>query len=120
MAFNLNGIDRDGIVRVAAGGNLTWKEVQGDGKPGLSGILGANWAQHRILLDMGDAHFIDSAAVGWLMESVKTVSQNGGKLVLLNVQPQVQQVFDLLRVGRVIPVAREEAEARQLLQDQPG
>lgn len=112
MAFNLIGIDRDGIVRVAAGGNLTWKEVQADNGAPLSSILGANWAQQRILLDMGQAHFIDSAAVGWLMESIKTVNDAGGKLVLYGVQPQVQQVFDLLRVGRVIPVTADEAAAR--------
>ena len=75
---------------------------------------------HRVLLDMREAQFIDSAAVGWLMESVKSITEGGGQLVLYGVQPQVQQVFDLLRVGRVIPVTADEAAARARMQEQPN
>ncbi len=112
MAFNLISIDRDGIVRIGATGNITWREVQGNDGPPLAAILGPNWAQMRILLDMTQAQFIDSAAVGWLIETQRTLKTAGGRLVLYHVQPTVQQVFDVLRVGRVIAMASDEAGAR--------
>lgn len=116
MAFSLISIDKDGLVRIGAAGNITWREVQGDGKNPLAGLLGANWAQMRILLDMGQANYIDSATVGWLIETQKQIKTADGRLVLYSVQPVVQQVFDLLRVGRVIAMAPDEAAAREQAQ----
>ena len=115
MAFSINSIDKDGVVRVAAAGNLTWREVQNDGKSPLATLLGANWAQMRILLDMSQVGYIDSATVGWLIETQKAVKAAEGRLVIHDVQPAVQQVFDLLRVGRVIPMVRDESAAREKL-----
>jgi anti-anti-sigma factor len=112
MAFNLLSIERDGLVRVGADGNITWREVKTDAGNPLAKLLGANWAQMRLLVDMSGVAYIDSAAVGWLLESQKSFKDAGGRLVLYGVQPQVRQVFDLLRVARVIAVAQDEAEAR--------
>jgi anti-anti-sigma factor len=119
MAFKLISIDRDGIVRVGADGNLTWREVKLEGGENpLAKLLGANWAQMRVLFDMNDVGYIDSATVGWLIESQKNIKTAGGKLVLYRVQPQVKQVFDLLRVGRVITMTADESEARAKAQEE--
>ena len=115
MSFKIVSIEKDGVVKVAAEGQLTWRQVQAEGKNPLAVLLGANWASMRLLLDMKGVNYIDSATVGWFIETQKAIRTAGGMRVVYGVQPQVQQVFDLLRVGRVIPLATDEAAAREKL-----
>ena len=114
MKLQLVSIEKDGLVKIATQGNITSADLDQSGPNPLQAILGQNWNQSRVLLDMGDTQYIDSSAIGWLIGTSKQVNQGGGTLVAHGVQPAVRQVLDLLKVGRVVPIVEDEQAARQV------
>ena len=114
MKLQLVSIEKDGLIKVATQGNITTAELDPAGPNPLAGAIGQNWAESRVLLDMGDTQYVDSSAVGWLIGTAKQVKDGGGSFVAYNVQPAVRQVLDLLKVGRVVPIVEDEAAAKQV------
>ena len=104
MKLQLVSIERDGLVKIATQGNITSADIDAAGPNPLEKILGKNWSQMRVLLDLNDTQYIDSSAIGWLIGSGKHLREGGGTLVVYGVQPAVRQVLDLLKVGRVVPL----------------
>ncbi len=115
MKLSLVSIEKEGFVRVAVEGNLVASEIDAVGNNPLAGLMGATWFNNRVVLDMKNCDYIDSSAIGWFMASQKACKQAGGKLVLHSVQPAVQQIFDLLKIGKIITIAADESAARELL-----
>lgn len=120
MKLHLLSIERDGVVKIATQGNVTSADLDAAGPNPMEQILGKNWYQSRVLLDMSDTQYIDSSAIGWLIGSAKQLKDGGGRLVVYGVQPAVRQVLDLLKVGRVVPLVEDEVGARQVVDDAGG
>lgn len=114
MKLQLVSIERDGLVKIATQGNITSADIDAAGPNPLEKILGKNWSQMRVLLDLNDTQYIDSSAIGWLIGSGKHLREGGGTLVVYGVQPAVRQVLDLLKVGRVVPLVEDEHGAKQV------
>jgi stage II sporulation protein AA (anti-sigma F factor antagonist) len=114
MKLQLVSIERDGFVKIATEGNITSSDIDAAGPNPLERILGRNWFQSRVLLDMNDTQYIDSSAIGWLIGSSKQLRDGGGTLVVYGIQPAVRQVLDLLKVGRVVPLVEDEHAAKQV------
>jgi anti-sigma B factor antagonist len=57
--------------------------------------------QRKILLNLGDVSYIDSAGLGALISSYTTVKREGGKLKLVNLTKRIQ---DLLAITKLITV----------------
>jgi anti-anti-sigma factor len=116
-AFKLNlvSIDKDGIIRVAVDGPITYEGVLSEKNP-MASLLGENWFTNRVILDLAKTHFIDSAAIGWLISTHKEFKNKGGALVVHSIRPPVRQVLDLLKVGKVMGLAENEAVAREMAQ----
>ena len=68
MKLSLLSIDPGGFIRLANEGNITSADFTADGKNPFEALIGANWSTHRVLLDLDKTAFIDSAAIGWLIE----------------------------------------------------
>ena len=122
MLLTLVSIEKQGCVRVAAEGRITAQDLMGgecDGNP-LLGLLGPNWANHKIVLDFAQVAWVDSAAIGWLMTCNKACRNAKGTLVLHSVQPGVRQVFDMLQICKVLPVVEDEAAALASFPGQPA
>lgn len=115
MKLQLVSIERDGTVKVASQGNVTSADIDATGPNPMEQILGKNWSQSRVLLDMTNTQYIDSSAIGWLIGSSKQLKDGGGALVVYGVQPAVRQVLDLLKVGRVVPLVEDEDAAKQVV-----
>jgi anti-anti-sigma factor len=115
--LNLISIDRDGVVRVASAGDLTAADVRPGGRNPFHALLGANWPSHWVLLDLSATHFMDSAVIGWLLTSQRTLRDSGGGLAVHSVAPRVGQMFDLLRLDRAMPVFETEAAAVEYVND---
>ncbi len=115
MKLSLVSIEKEGFVRVAVEGNLVASEIDAVGNNPMAGLLGVTWFNNRVCLDMKRCDYIDSSAIGWFMASNKAFKQAGGRLVLHSVQPAVQQIFDLLKIGKTITIVPDEAAARELL-----
>jgi anti-anti-sigma factor len=115
MKMSVVSIDKDGIVRIRADGPITSADMMSDGKNPLEGLVGANWNSMRILLDLVKVNYIDSSAVGWLINTHKELKANGGRIVVHSIQPAVMQVLRLLKIEKVVAMAENESTGRTLL-----
>ena len=109
MKLSVQSTEKGGVVRVAAVGRLS--SVDLTEKNPLAFLIGDHWASCRVLLDFDQVEYIDSSAIVWLVESHKQLSCNGGKMVLHSIRPNVKQVFDLLKIGSLFTLAKNETEA---------
>ena len=114
MKLSLVSIEKDGLIRVASEGNITSADFQADGPNPLQALLGLTWSSNKVLLDLTKTNYIDSTAIGWLISCHKEFKANGGRFIVYSIQPQVRQVLDLLKIGKVVPLVESEAEARAL------
>jgi len=118
MKLSMVSIDKDGIVRVAAEGNITSADFPADGKNPLETLLGLTWSNTRLLLNLSKTSYIDSSAIGWLIGTTRAFRDAGGRFVIHNVQPPVRQIMDVLKVSRVVPTADDENAARKFALEQ--
>jgi len=114
MNLKLLSIEKDGIIRVASEGPILAGDFDPMGKNPLEKILGATWSTMKVLLDFSKTDYVDSSAVGWLIGTQKAFRQAGGAIVVHSIPPSVRQIFDLLKIGRVVPLVSDESEAREL------
>jgi len=114
MKLQLVSIEKDGIVRVAAEGNITTADFDASGKNPLEKLLGVTWFTNRVLMNLDRTDYIDSSAIGWLIGTQKAFRDGGGTLVVHSLQPAVRQILDVLKIGRVVPMVADETEARAL------
>src|SRR6516165_9402895 len=61
----------------------------------------------NVLVDLSAVPFIASLGIRTLVIGAKATSNNGGKMVLLNPQPNVEQVLRTTRVDTIMPVIRD-------------
>ena len=51
-----------------------------------------------IILDMASLKMITSAGVGVVMKTQTSLAKRGGELMMLNMQPQIKKVFEIVRL----------------------
>lgn len=73
--------------------------------------LVANTPEPKLLLDLSAVTFLSSAALNNLVVLNKKVQNRNGKFVLLGVQPQVYEVFNITGLNRWFKVVDSTAEA---------
>ena len=112
--LSLLSIDNHGLIHARAEGSITSLDFTGGGVDPLQALLGANWTAGRVVLDCAALRYVDSSAVGWLIGAQRAFRAGGGRLVLHSVGPTVRQIFDVLKVGRVVPIAENVTAAREL------
>lgn len=113
MSLKMVAIDSDGCVRVSIDGPLCGATLLAHDVNPLSNLLGTNWAKHRVMLDLADSAYIDSCAVGWLINCHRALASGGGRLVVYGISARVAQVLQMLRIDRIVKLAPNEAEARR-------
>jgi anti-anti-sigma factor len=114
LRLSLLAIDNHGLIHARAEGCVTSHDFPTGAVDPLEALLGANWNGGRVVLDFSSVRYVDSSAVGWLIGAQRAFREGGGRLVLYGVQPMVRQIFDVLKVGRVVPMAEDLEAARQL------
>ena len=67
--------------------------------------------QKSILLNLGDVTYIDSSGIGELVSSFTSVSNQGGRLKLLNLQKKVHDLLQITKLYTVFEVHTDEAAA---------
>lgn len=58
----------------------------------------------RVVLDMGRVRFVDSAGLGAILSIMRRLGERGGTLKIAAVTPSVEQLFDLVRLKRIIDI----------------
>ena len=103
------------VVHVANSGPITGRDVNAARKNPLEDMLGTDWVTRKIMLDLADTPYIDSAGVGWLLKTQSDLKKSGGLLVVHSVVPAVANMLKLLKIGSVIPMRENEQAARETL-----
>lgn len=116
MKLSMNAIEKGGLILVSTEGNITAAEIDPTAKNALETMLGVTWNTNRVLINFEKTAYIDSSAIGWLMGTFKKFKEGGGTLVIYNLQQSVKQILDVLKIGRIVSIARDEAHARELAQ----
>ena len=69
----------------------------------LSGLFAEG--QYRLILDMARVDYVSSSGAGVLLNAMTQCADHGGRLVLTRVSISVWEVFELLQLENVLPVA---------------
>ena len=65
----------------------------------------------QVVVNLGDASYIDSSGLAELAGAFVTVSNAGGQLKLLNPQPRLKDLLQITRLSMLFTVFSDEAEA---------
>jgi anti-sigma B factor antagonist len=76
----------------------------------LEGVLARIPAQGTLVLDLADLDYISSAGLRSLFRARKAMKAAGGHSLIVNAQPQVRKVFEIVKAVPVNEVFRNVAE----------
>ncbi len=98
------------------------KEAKLDGKLDIHGALAIDdafaelaGASKNILVDLSGVTYLASLGIRTLVQAAKTLSNNGGSIVLFAPQENVEKVLRATGIDTVIPVRHGREEALALL-----
>jgi anti-anti-sigma factor len=104
--FDLN-IDGDQAIVRLPGAQFGTVERQPADEHLLSFI--AHLQQPQLILDFGNVKFLTSLGLAMLLTLRKRLAEGGRRLVLLNLQPHVYEVFSVTRLNTVFDVRQQAA-----------
>lgn len=64
----------------------------------------------NIAIQLEQVRFIDSSGLGALLAGFKNAERKSGKLILVNIQPQVLSMFELTRLNTVFEIYADLSE----------
>ncbi len=70
---------------------------------------------YRIVVEMSMLDYISSAGAGVFISKIGEATANGGNIVFLSPSEPVREVFDLLGLTQIFPIADDEREAMKHL-----
>ena len=87
--------------------------VLGEESAALRGLVGEllSTGHKKILFNLGDVDYIDSAGLGSLVSSFTSVRKQEGELKLLNLTKKVRDVMQITKLYTVFDVVDDEAAA---------
>lgn len=74
-----------------------------------------NQGNNHLLIDLRNATYICSTALGLLMSVFRQVRHNAGDLVVSGLSDKIANIFNLLGISKLIPVFPNEEEALRRL-----
>ena len=63
-----------------------------------------------VIFDFNRVSFMDSAGIGMLLGRYKVIKMLGGQLELMNVNKQVEKVFEISGILKIIPLIKNNEE----------
>src|SRR5262249_50465636 len=95
-------VDVSGKITLADGGEPVLKDKMR--RP-------ADQGHAKLLLNLGDVSYVDSAGLGEIVQSYATVNKNGGSLKLLNVTKRIKDLLSITKLLTVFETFDSESEA---------
>ena len=71
----------------------------------------------KLVVDLSHVPYISSAGAGVFIGAVGTAQDNSGNIVMVNPQPNVREVFDLLGLTQIFLFANDTPAALKLLRE---
>jgi anti-sigma B factor antagonist len=100
-AGNVTVVDFSGKITLGEGSALVRKTVRA--------LLDEQ--KTKLLIDLGDVDYIDSAGIGELVTAFTAVKNRGGELKLLNLTKKVKDLLQITKLYTVFDVHSSETEA---------
>lgn len=113
MNITLQSVEPDDTLIITIQGNITSVDNSSNQQNPIAIVAGAGWASKTVIIDLRDVPYIDSSAIGWLINTHKQFEQNEGRMILHSIHPNVQQMFDLLNIDALFTITGDEPAARQ-------
>ena len=67
----------------------------------------------KVILDFNKVSFMDSAGIGLIIGRYKLINMIGGELKIANVNTQIQKIFEMSGLLRLIPVEQKDKKEVQ-------
>jgi anti-sigma B factor antagonist len=67
--------------------------------------------QKKVLLNLGEVNYMDSAGLGEIVQAYATVTKNGGAMKLLNVTKRIKDLLSITKLLTVFDTFDSEADA---------
>ena len=99
----------DGVSVLDLSGKIVLGEGDGQVRERIKDLLSDG--QRKILLNLGDVSYIDSAGLGALISSYTTTKREGGSLKLMNLTKRIQDLLAITKLITVFDTYETEAEA---------
>ena len=101
---------QSGITKLVLSGRM---DIQGAMTADMTFSVTAG-AKKKVVVDLSDVTFMASLGLNTLMVSAKSMANKGGRMVLLNPQPNVEKILEIAGVSTVIPIVRDMQSASAL------
>ena len=99
----------DGVSVLDLSGKIVLGEGDGQVRERIKDLLSDG--QRKILLNLGDVTYIDSAGLGALISSYTTTKREGGSLKLMNLTKRIQDLLAITKLITVFDTYDSETEA---------
>jgi anti-sigma B factor antagonist len=96
-------VDAHGVITVGVG-NMMLRDI-------VTSLL--KEGNKKLLLNLRDVEYVDSAGLGELVKTHTTLQRQGGQLKIVNLNQKVQDLFKLTGLHKVFDVHEDEANAIQ-------
>jgi anti-anti-sigma factor len=106
--------EEEGILRLQNEGEIRLSDQLRE-RSSVEDVLGVDCYSRKILLDLRNTSYIDSAGVGWLVKFHKLCQQFGGVLVLHSLPPAIMAILRLLHMERFLYIVDDERAAYSLV-----
>ena len=109
MALKMSQREVDGVTVVALDGRIVLGEESNALREKVKGLLAEG--KKKIVLNVNNIKFIDSAGLGTLVTSHHTAKKEGASLRLCHLDNKFQQVLQITKLLTVLYISNTEAEA---------
>jgi anti-anti-sigma factor len=114
MPLTLVSNDAD-VLRLQATGKIMHSQISEE-PDSIRSLTGPDGYARKVLVNLEQVRYIDSAGIGWLLSNHKRFQKAGGKLVLHSVPEPVWLTLKTLRLEGVLNIAANESEAAEMAQ----
>ena len=109
MALKMSQREVDGVTVVALDGRIVLGEESNALREKVKGLLAEG--KKKIVLNVNNIAFIDSAGLGTLVASHHTAKKEGASLRLCHLDNKFQQVLQITKLLTLLYISDTEAEA---------
>jgi anti-sigma B factor antagonist len=95
-------VDVSGKVTLGDGGDVVLKDK-------MASLV--QQGHKKVLLNLGDVSYVDSAGLGAIVQAYATLNKNGGALKLLNATKRIKDLLSITKLLTIFDTFDNEAEA---------